>query len=158
MIMTQSKATFAAGCFWGVQEAFDGHEGVLSTKVGYSGGRTKDPTYERVCRGNTGHAESIEVVFDPDKVSYRELVRFFFEIHDPTTKDRQGPDIGSQYRSAIFYLDEEQKRIAGEVKGEIGKGRSRPVVTEITEAGPFYPAEEYHQKYIKKHGLASCHY
>jgi len=156
--MNRNRATFAAGCFWGVEEAFANREGVISTVVGYSGGITERPSYEEVCRGNTGHAESVEVEFDPRKVSYSDLVRFFFTIHDPTTKDRQGPDVGHQYRSAIFYHDEEQRRIASEVREEVGKGRSRQVVTEIQRAGPFYRAEEYHQHYFKKHGITSCHY
>ena len=145
--MVGRKATFAAGCFWGVEEAFANREGVLSTQVGYSGGESVYPTYEEVSRGKTGHAESVEVEFDPDWVSYRDLVNLFFEIHDPTSRNRQGPDVGSQYRSVIFYHDDEQRRIAEEVINERSSDYPKPIVTELVKAGPFYRAEEYHQRF-----------
>lgn len=152
------KATFAAGCFWGVEDAFMGHVGVKSTTVGYIGGNYKSPTYEDICSNETGHAEAVLVEFDPKEVSYEELVKFFFTIHNPTTKNRQGPDIGSQYRSAIFYHSEEQKKTAERVKDELNKtifkGKS---VTEISPASEFWKAEEYHQKYHMKHG-GSCRF
>jgi len=152
------RATFAAGCFWGVEEAFRKVKGVVSTVVGYTGGHTENPTYKEVCAGATGHAEAVEVTFDPEAVSYRELLEVFWGLHDPTTVDRQGPDIGSQYRSAVFYHGEEQKRLAEESKKalEASGVHSRPVVTEITAAAEFYPAEEYHQKYLMKRGLSYC--
>jgi len=152
------KATFAAGCFWGVEAAFQKVEGVLSTSVGYTGGTLEDPTYEDVCSGRSGHAEAIEITYDSSKVSYEELLDIFWKMHDPTTANRQGPDIGSQYRSAIFYYDDRQKKIAEESKVKLDKGGAykRPVVTEITPAKTFYPAEEYHQKYLEKRGRSSC--
>ncbi len=141
-------ATFAAGCFWGVEAAFRTRPGVLDVVVGYTGGSTENPTYEEVCTGDTGHAEAVRVEYDPQKVTYEQLLDFFFTIHDPTTRNRQGPDIGSQYRSAIFYHTPEQEREARAlIKGKI--------VTEIAPAGPFYKAEEYHQRYHEKHG-GSC--
>lgn len=147
----QNKAIFAAGCFWGVETAFRKVEGVVDVAVGYTGGNTEKPTYEEVCSGNTGHAESVEITFDSKKVSYKELLDVFWKIHNPTTLNRQGPDIGTQYRSAIFYLDEEQKKLAEESKPE-------NAVTEITEASVFYPAEEYHQQYFQKKGIdPTCH-
>lgn len=152
------KATFAAGCFWGVEEAFRKIKGVVATAVGYTGGHTADPSYKEVCTDTTGHAEAIEVTFDPEAVSYGELLRVFWDLHDPTTADRQGPDIGSQYRSAIFYRGEEQKRLAEESKKALESSGvyGRPIVTEITTATEFYPAEEYHQKYLMKRGLSYC--
>lgn len=152
------KATFAAGCFWGVEETFRNTKGVLSTVVGYTGGHMKDPTYKDVCTDMTGHAEAVEVTFDPDIVSYVELLRIFWDSHDPTTPDRQGPDVGSQYRSAIFFHDPEQERLARESKEALEKAGTlrRPVVTEITAAAEFYPAEEYHQKYLMKRGIKYC--
>lgn len=152
------KATFAAGCFWHVEEAFRHLKGVLSTTVGYTGGTTKNPTYEDVCTDTTGHAEVVEVTFDPNKVSYEELLTVFWDVHDPTTKNRQGPDIGNQYRSAIFYHTEEQKKQAEQSKKNLEKtGKyKKKIVTEITQATTFYPAEEYHQQYLQKHGLAAC--
>jgi peptide-methionine (S)-S-oxide reductase len=152
------KAVFAAGCFWGVEASFRKLSGVVSTRVGYTGGKTKDPTYREVCGDRTGHAEAVEVVYDPDKVSYRELLDLFWSIHDPTQVNRQGPDVGSQYRSAIFYLGDDQARIAGESKEKLeksGKHRRR-VATEIVAATEFYPAEDYHQQYYEKHGISGC--
>ena len=146
------KATFAAGCFWGVEEKFGRLPGVLETEVGYTGGRTNRPTYEDVCSGVTGHAEAVQVTFDPALISYADLVRAFFSFHDPTPKNRQGPDVGTQYRSAIFTRTDEQRKQAEAVKAEIeASGRFRKdVVTEIAPAGPFTRAEEYHQKYNLK--------
>jgi peptide-methionine (S)-S-oxide reductase len=152
------KATFAAGCFWHVEEAFRQLKGVVSTTVGYIGGTTKNPTYEDVCTDKTGHAEAVEITFDPKKISYEELLTIFWDVHDPTTKNRQGPDIGTQYRSAIFYHTEEQKKQAEQSKKnleESGKIRKK-IVTELLKATIFYPAEEYHQHYLLKHGLAAC--
>lgn len=154
------KATFAAGCFWGVEETFRQVEGVTSTRVGYSGGSVPDPTYEQVCTDRTGHAETVEVEFDPAQVSYNDLLRVFWELHDPTTRNRQGPDVGSQYRSAVFFRTPEQEASAREFKRELERsGRFRkPIVTEIVPASEFYPAEEYHQRYLAKRGLAPhCH-
>jgi len=153
------KATFAAGCFWHVEAGFRKIRGVRSTAVGYTGGHTKNPTYEDVCTGLTGHAEAVQIEFDPDEVSYEQLLDAFWQLHDPTTKDRQGPDVGSQYRSAIFYHTEEQHQKALESKKrleESGRFRSRAIVTEIVPAGEFYLAEDYHQQYFEKHRLAVC--
>ncbi|MFL5402438.1 MAG: peptide-methionine (S)-S-oxide reductase MsrA [Gemmatimonadales bacterium] len=158
--MTQSdKATFGAGCFWGVEVAFRQVPGVISTAAGYLGGTLPNPTYEDVCSGRTGHAEVVEVSYDPARVSYEQLLNVFWANHDPTTLNRQGPDRGTQYRSAIFYHDESQKAAAVASKAQLGaSGRfPRPIVTEITPASTFYRAEEYHQRYLEKHGLASCH-
>ncbi len=153
-----SKATFAAGCFWGVEAAFRQVPGVLSTAVGYSGGNLETPTYADVCEGNTGHAEVVEVDFDPARVSYDALLDVFWENHDPTTLNRQGPDVGEQYRSAVFFHDAEQEKAARASKEKLGQsGRfRRPIVTEITPAFRFWPAEDYHQQYLEKRGLASC--
>ena len=150
------RATFGAGCFWGVQASFDRIKGVACTQVGYMGGRTENPTYEQVCTNRTGHAEVVDLRYDPEQVSYEELLEAFWNMHDPTTPNRQGLDVGIQYRSVIFYYDEEQKRAAEIVKGRLSKsGRfSRPIVTEIAPAAPFWRAEEYHQKYHEKHGGA----
>jgi methionine-S-sulfoxide reductase len=154
-------ATLAGGCFWGMEDLLREVPGVVDTEVGYAGGSTEGPTYEHVKTGRTGHAESIRVVFDPDRLSYEALLGWFFRIHDPTTPNRQGNDMGTQYRSAIFYHDDEQRRVAEAVKrrvDESGKWR-RPVVTEIVPAGPFYPAETYHQDYLVKHpGGYTCHW
>ncbi|HPA07089.1 MAG TPA: peptide-methionine (S)-S-oxide reductase MsrA [Methanoregulaceae archaeon] len=153
------KATFAAGCFWGVEAAFREVKGVISTRVGYTGGHAKNPTYEEVCSGKTRHAEAVEVVFDPGTVSYRELLDLFWSIHDPTQLNRQGPDYGTNYRSAIFYHTPGQKILAEESRkrlAESGRYGRRPVVTEIVPAGPFYPAEEYHQQFYEKQGRGSC--
>jgi peptide-methionine (S)-S-oxide reductase len=153
------KATFAAGCFWGVEEAFRHIDGVVDTAVGYEGGTLENPTYEDVCTDRTGHAEVVEVTFDPARVSYAQLVDFFFSIHDPTTLNRQGPDVGTQYRSAIFYHTPEQEAIARAAKERLqASGRfRRPIVTEIVPASTFWRAEEYHQRYLEKRGLSSCH-
>jgi peptide-methionine (S)-S-oxide reductase len=147
------KATFGAGCFWGVEEAFQRVKGVISTTVGYSGGYLDNPTYKDVCTAKTGHAEVILIEFDPAKVSYKDLVRIFFKIHDPTTLNRQGPDSGSQYRSVIFYHSNDQKKLAEKIKSQLNYDNL--VVTEILPAGPFYRAEEYHQRYHEKNG-GSC--
>ena len=152
------KATFAAGCFWGVEETFRNMKGVISTVVGYTGGHTENPSYKEVCTGTTGHAEAVEVTFDPGVVSYEELLKAFWNSHDPTTQDRQGPDIGSQYRSAIFFHDAEQEKAANVSKASLDASgvHIRPVVTEIKPAAAFYPAEEYHQKYLMKRGVKYC--
>ena len=152
-------ATFGAGCFWGVEVAFRNVRGVKDAKVGYLGGTLANPTYRDVCTGRTGHAEVVQVEYDPTEVTYDRLLDVFWENHDPTTLNRQGPDVGTQYRSAIFYHSPEQKRAAEESKSRLeasGKLR-RPIVTEITDASTFYPAEDYHQQYLEKRGLASCH-
>jgi peptide-methionine (S)-S-oxide reductase len=155
------KATFAAGCFWGVEELFRQVPGVLKTRVGYTGGKTADPSYEQVCSGRTHHAEAIDIDFDPAKVSYQQLLELFFENHDPTTLDRQGPDVGTQYRSGVFYHSPQQQKSAeAEIAKRNGSGDYvRPIVTEVTEAAKFYPAEEYHQKYFQRRGIGhSCHF
>jgi methionine-S-sulfoxide reductase len=151
------KAIFAAGCFWGVQYYFDQVPGVTDTTAGYSGGHTENPTYEDVCYRDTGHAEAVLVEFDPAKVSHEALVQHFFRLHDPTQLNRQGPDIGSQYRSAIFYCNKAQKETAEQVKTAVQTQYQNPVVTEIVSAGPFYPAEDYHQKYTERTGRGMCH-
>jgi len=158
MIKTDT-ATFAAGCFWGVEAAFIKVKGVSSTAVGYTGGRTEQPTYRDVCSDTTGHAEAVEVVFDPQVVSYEQLLKEFWAVHDPTTRNSQGPDFGSQYRSTIFYHSSEQQAAAIASKEKLQKsGRyPRPVVTEIVPAVTFWRAEEYHQRYFEKHGGGSCH-
>lgn len=150
------KATFAAGCFWGVEAAFRQVKGVVSTTVGYTGGSFKDPTYEDVCSGKTGHAEAVEVEYDPSHISYEELLTVFWEIHDPTTLNRQGPDIGAQYRSAIFCQTPEQQSaaIASKEKLQHSGRYKNPIVTAITPASQFYRAEEYHQQYFEKRGSA----
>jgi len=152
------KATFGAGCFWHVEEAFRHLKGVNSTTVGYMGGTLNNPTYEEVCTDKTGHAEVLEVTYDPAKISYTDLLSVFWDIHDPTTKNRQGPDVGTQYRSVIFYHTVEQKTAAETLKGNLEQSRKykKKIITEITKATPFYPAEEYHQQYLAKHGLAAC--
>lgn len=153
------KATFAAGCFWGVEESFRQVPGVAETTVGYLGGHTANPTYKDVCTDETGHAEVVQVTFDPSKVSYERLLDVFWSAHDPTTLNRQGPDIGTQYRSAIFSHSPEQERQARASKEKMqsaGKFK-RPIVTEITPASTFYRAEDYHQKYLAKRGLSHCH-
>ncbi len=153
------KATFGAGCFWGVEVAFRRIKGVVRTTVGYLGGTMENPTYRDVCSGRTGHAEVVEVEYDPQQVSYGELLKVFWDNHDPTQLNCQGPDVGAQYRSAIFYHTPEQKQTAQESKEQLGRegGFRRPIVTEITPASKFYLAEDYHQQYLEKRGLASCH-
>lgn len=154
-----AKAIFAAGCFWGVEATFRQIPGVLSTRVGYIGGNTVNPTYKDVCTDGTGHAEAVEVEYDPTRVSYNELLNVFWENHDPTQLNRQGPDWGTQYRSAIFYTTPEQEKEAKaskEARDKSGAYR-KPVVTEIVPEVTFYPAEDYHQQYLEKRGLASCH-
>jgi peptide-methionine (S)-S-oxide reductase len=153
------KATFAAGCFWGVEATFRQIPGVKGTRVGYIGGDLKNPTYKDVCTDRTGHAEAVEVDFDPAKVSYNDLLQVFWENHDPTQFNRQGPDYGSQYRSAIFFHSPAQEQAARQSKDELEKsGRfSRKIVTLIVPATTFYEAEDYHQQYLEKRGLASCH-
>ena len=150
------KATFGAGCFWHVEDLLSKTKGVKSTKVGYTGGQLPDPTYEEVCTDKTGHAEAVEVEYNPDEITFEELLDVFWNNHNPTTLNRQGPDIGIQYRSAIFYHDEKQKEIAEKSKKELdNSGKfSDPIVTQIVPAPVFYKAEEYHQKYFKKHGFS----
>ena len=158
--MTQlEKATFGAGCFWGVEVAFRQVPGVAEAIAGYLGGTLPNPTYQDVCSGKTGHAEVVEVAYDPTKVGYEDLLNVFWTGHDPTTLNRQGPDRGTQYRSAIFYHDAGQKTaaIASRDRWNNSGKFSSPIVTEITPASTFYRAEEYHQRYLEKHGLASCH-
>jgi peptide-methionine (S)-S-oxide reductase len=152
------RATFAAGCFWGVEATFRQIEGVIQTTVGYTGGNKPRPTYEEVCTGSTGHAEAVCIIYDPVRVSYEYLLDVFWENHDPTTLDRQGPDVGNQYRSAIFYHDLQQKAAAEATRKKLQQsGRfDHPIVTEITPAGSFYPAEDYHQRYLEKRGKANC--
>ncbi len=154
-----AKATFAAGCFWGVEAAFRQVPGVTATTVGYMGGTLKSPTYKDVCTDRTGHAEAVEVEFDPSKVSYDQLLEVFWRSHDPTTLNRQGPDVGTQYRSAIFYHDAEQEKAARASKQVLERLHAfpKPIVTEITAAAEFWRAEEYHQQYLEKRGLAQCH-
>ena len=151
-------ATFAAGCFWGVEDEFMKVRGVKSTRVGYTGGNLTNPTYEDVCTDRTGHAEAIQLKYDPKEISYKELLELFWSLHNPTTINRQGPDIGTQYRSSIFFHTPEQEKIARRVKQELdGSKFQNKIVTEIVPASIFYPAEEYHQKYYQKIGGGSCY-
>lgn len=154
-----NKAYFAAGCFWGVEDAFRKTPGVIDAVSGYAGGHTDNPTYKDVCGGSTGHAETVEVIYDSEKVSYENLVRKFFSLHDPTQMNRQGPDVGTQYRSAIFYMTEEERATAEKVKEELAPNFfPQTIATEITKATIFYPAEEYHQRYFAKNpGRTVCH-
>lgn len=154
-----AKATFAAGCFWGVEANFRQIPGVTATRAGYTGGELKNPTYKDVCTDRTGHAEAVEVDYDPAKVSYQTLLNVFWENHDPTQLNRQGPDFGSQYRSAIFFHSPEQEQEARASKSQLEKSGhfSRAIVTQIVPATTFYEAEDYHQQYLEKRGLASCH-
>src|SRR5450631_3675663 len=154
-----AKATFAAGCFWGVEAAFRQIDGVTATRVGYTGGKLDNPTYKDVCTDRTGHAEAVEVEYDPAKGSYDDLLNVFWENHDPTQLNRQGPDYGSQYRSAIFFHSPEQAKEAQASKELLEKAHrySKPIATQIVPAVTFYPAEDYHQQYLEKRGLASCH-
>lgn len=151
------KATFAAGCFWGVEAAFRQLPGVSATRVGYAGGHTDDPTYEDVCSDTTGHAEAVEIEFDPERVSYDELLGVFWRKHDPTQLNRQGYDIGSQYRSTIFFHTPDQQEAALRSKAEVQSKTTGRVVTELVPAGAFHEAEDYHQQYLEKRGRASCH-
>jgi len=153
------KATFGAGCFWGVEATFRSIPGVVSTLVGYCGGKTDNPTYQDVCTDTTGHAEVVEITFDPAQLPYEQLLETFWKLHDPTTLNRQGPDVGSQYRSVIFFHSPAQETAARAAREQLDKsGKFRhPVVTQIVPAVPFYKAEEYHQRYLEKRGLASCH-
>lgn len=150
------KATFGAGCFWGVEAAFRQLRGVVSTAVGYSGGNFPSPTYKDVCSGKTGHAEVVQVEYDPAQVSYDDLLKVFWENHDPTTLNRQGPDVGAQYRSAIFFHTREQEAAAKASKEKMQAGYKNKIVTEIRAASEFYRAEDYHQQYLEKRGLAHC--
>lgn len=153
-------AMFGAGCFWGVEEAFRTCKGVLSTTAGYAGGRVKNPTYEQVCTDETGHAEVVQVEYDEKVISYEELLRIFWDNHNPTQLNRQGWDVGKQYRSVIFYFDEKQHEAAEKSKKELEKSKKwgdKKIVTSIEPAPPFYPAEKYHQKYLMKRGKTSCH-
>ena len=154
-----AKAIFAAGCFWGVEHTFRQVPGVVSTRVGYTGGHTADPTYKQVCSDGTGHAEAVEVEYDPARVSYDQLLDIFWENHDPTQLNRQGPDWGTQYRSAIFFTSPEQEQAAkaSKQKRENSGAYRKPIVTQIVPETPFYAAEDYHQQYLEKRGLASCH-
>ena len=149
-------ATFGAGCFWGVEARFQKVKGVIKTTVGYMGGNLKNPTYEQVCTDKTGHAEVVQVTYDSKQLSYEKLLDTFWAIHDPTQINRQGPDVGKQYRSVIFYNNDQQKKIAEKSKKQIQKKYSRKIATEITSAKEFYPAEEYHQKYLQKQGRSFC--
>ena len=154
----EEKATFAAGCFWGIEDKFMKLPGVVRTRVGYTGGTAKNPTYEMVCGGKTGHKEAVEIVFNPEQVSYEQLLKIFWSIHDPTTANRQGLDVGEQYHPAIFYHTDVQKKAAEKSKQEmqdLGVYKS-PIMTDIVPAVEFYEAEEYHQKYVQKHGGGSC--
>lgn len=157
--MQTQTATFGAGCFWGVEETFLHTPGVTATEVGYSGGTIENPTYEQVCSTSTGHAEAVKVTFDPGEISYEKLLEIFFENHDPTTRNRQGPDIGDQYRSVIFFHSPEQETAAHSYVQKLEKAGKyrRPIVTQVVAAAPFYRAEEYHQRYLRKNGRASCH-
>jgi peptide-methionine (S)-S-oxide reductase len=154
-----AKATFAAGCFWGVEATFRQLPGVISTRVGYTGGQTANPSYKDVCTDRTGHAEAVEIEYDPAKLSYDKLLEVFWENHDPTQLNRQGPDWGTQYRSAIFFHTPEQESAAKVSKEQLEKSRrfSKPIVTQIVPAVEFFEAEDYHQQYLEKKGLASCH-
>ncbi len=152
-------ATLAGGCFWGVEDLLRKLPGVVHVEVGYTGGFLENPTYEEVKKGNTGHAESVDVEYDPSKVSYEEILKYFFRLHDPTTKNQQGNDVGTQYRSAIFYHDEEQRKVAERVMKDAEKNWKKPLTTELVKAAKFYPAEDYHQDYLQKHpGGYTCHY
>jgi peptide-methionine (S)-S-oxide reductase len=153
-----ATATFAAGCFWGVETDFRSLPGVLDAEVGYTGGHKENPTYREVSSHKTGHTEAVRVEFDPDVISYRRLVEAFYAMHDPTTLNRQGLDLGSQYRSAIFFHSPEQEATAREVTEQLERSgtHKRPIVTEITQAGPWWPAEDYHQRYLEKRGRAAC--
>jgi peptide-methionine (S)-S-oxide reductase len=154
--MTTEKATFGAGCFWGVEETFRKLKGVISTAVGYAGGNKENPSYEDVCTDRTGHAEAVEVEFDPSQISYEQLLDVFWSSHNPTTLNRQGPDVGTQYRSVIFYHSPQQKAAAEKSKMEKAAQFPRPIVTQIEPASKFWRAEEYHQRYLEKRGQSHC--
>jgi len=153
------RATFGAGCFWGVQAAFDRVKGVTETAVGYAGGVVANPTYQDVCTGKTGHAEVVQVDFNPAQVSYDDLLNLFWDCHDPTQMNRQGPDVGTQYRSVVFFHSAEQEAaaLASKARQDEGGQRGRPVMTAVEKAGPFWRGEEYHQKYLEKRGMSYCH-
>ncbi|MDP9005444.1 MAG: peptide-methionine (S)-S-oxide reductase MsrA [Actinomycetota bacterium] len=152
------KATFGAGCFWGIEAAFRQVPGVVSTAVGYMGGATEEPSYRQVCSGRTGHAEVVQVEYDPERLSYDDVLAVFWDNHDPTTLNRQGPDVGTQYRSAVFFHDEAQEAAARRSIEQLEASRRfrRPIVTEVTPASTFWPAEDYHQQYLEKRGLSTC--
>jgi peptide-methionine (S)-S-oxide reductase len=150
------KATFGAGCFWGVEAAYRQIQGVKSTRVGYAGGHTTEPTYREVCAGNTNHAEVVEVTFDPEKVSYEELLDVFWANHDPTQVNRQGPDVGTQYRTVVFFHSPEQEKSALASRDALQERTPRPIATQIVAAEPFWEAEDYHQQYLEKRGLSTC--
>ena len=152
----EKKATFGAGCFWGVEAAFRRLDGVTKTRVGYAGGGVDHPTYKQVCSDKTGHAEVVEVTYDPKKVPYEQLLAVFWAEHDPTQVNRQGPDVGSQYRTVIFVHDEEQRAAAEASRARVQERIGRPVATRVEDAPPFWEAEDYHQQYLEKRGLASC--
>lgn len=156
---TTKEATFAAGCFWGVEDIFRALPGVLDTEVGYTGGTLPNPTYEMVCTDTTGHAEAVKVTYDPSQISYEKLLEVFWSNHNPTTRNQQGPDIGTQYRSVIYYHDDEQKKLAEKTRDAVDKSGKwkNPVVTQVLPATDFYRAEEYHQQYLLKNGLSNCH-
>jgi peptide-methionine (S)-S-oxide reductase len=155
--MNTQTATFAAGCFWGVEAAFREVPGVLDAVSGYSGGHLENPTYRQVCGHSTGHAEAVEVTYDPQRVSYEQLLDVFWQIHDPTQLNRQGPDVGDQYRSAIFFHGADQERAAMASRDREQARFARPIVTQIVPASRFWPAEDYHQRYFEKNGGAACH-
>jgi peptide methionine sulfoxide reductase msrA/msrB len=157
----RETAILAGGCFWGMEEILRQIPGVIETTVGYTGGTVPNPTYEMVCAHNTGHAEAVRIVFDPDRLSYEQVLGYFFRLHDPTTRNQQHNDIGPQYRSAIYYLNDGQRQAAERMKAAVDKSGKwkRPIVTEVTRASEFYPAEDYHQRYLVKHpGGYNCHY
>jgi peptide-methionine (S)-S-oxide reductase len=156
--VAMQKATFAAGCFWGVESKLRQIPGVVSTRVGYAGGKMNNPTYKDVCTDKSGHAEAVEIMFDPSKISYEQLLTVFWSLHDPTQVDRQGPDVGSQYRSMIFYHSPEQEAAAKASKEKLAQSGKypRPIATEIVPAGDFWQAEDYHQQYLEKRGLSNC--
>jgi peptide-methionine (S)-S-oxide reductase len=158
--MATETATFGAGCFWGVEEKFRTTPGVVDTEVGYAGGHTENPTYKQVCSHSTGHAEVVQLKYDPEKITYEELLKIFFEMHNPTQVNRQGPDVGDQYRSVIFYHTEAQKQAAEKMKAELDDSDrySRPIATQIEKAPKFWAAEDYHQEYFKKRGGGGCHF
>ena len=157
--MSEQTASFAAGCFWGVEARFREQQGVLDAISGYMGGEVDEPTYKQICAGDTGHAEAVQVTFDDEQVSFRNLLDLFFDMHNPTTRNRQGPDFGSQYRSAVFWHDDKQRVTTEQKISEIDASGKwpNPVVTQLTEAGTFWPAEEYHQRYLEKNGGGFCH-